>query len=184
MKRLYFYLEYDQPTFFTTLLKWYNFGDPCIHMGIVENLDDINNPQIIEMYFFARKSRYRDIDVHTKSKIKYYYMEVTEDQYKRFFDLMELDVANKTEFDFGNLFNFLLRKRDKEPKKVYCSEMVAKNLVAAGIQSFSKESPFYQIMPCHFKWLYNFIEDKEINEQLDNSKNKWSFWDRVKLFFK
>lgn len=181
-ERLYFYLEREQPTFFTNIIRWKQYGDPEIHIGAVVEKSDINNPTVLEMYLHVREQLYRTVDVHKKSKIRYFYVEVTQEQYNQFF--VALRLMKGVKFDFDSLAAAGLNLGDRNAALYYCSEVLAVAMEAAKIPMFSELTPKSQLLPIHFKWSPLFIEDKELNAKLDNSRNKWTFWDRVVLFFK
>jgi uncharacterized protein YycO len=104
------------------IIKWYQYGNPLIHSGIVLNFEekDFNrdNPYVVE----AVEQGIVEEPSYTKGNLRYFQLLMNEEQSKLFPSIIKKYLGDP--YDTRGLLSFLLRHKESVKNEYFCSELV------------------------------------------------------------
>ena len=158
MKRLYLVLR-ECDSLLCRIIKWYQYGDNRVHIGIVYDMSDIRHPLVFEAD--NGKIGINKYDCN-EMRFSYYYVYVDDRVFERdIFNRLVKRYLNKG-YDYRGLLSFILRYDLGNSSKYFCSELVYEFLLYCGVGLFKNTKP-YEVYPSLFLKSDKFREDIYLN---------------------
>lgn len=169
MGRIYFFVS-EGTSILSKIIKWYQRGNKYTHSGVVVDMEDINNPTVLAALKKTKVGKFWNIHkgyFERQRCFKYYYIEVDDDQVKRFYSV--ISKYKDKGYDIRGILGFLLRFNEDDESKFFCSELVYTIFREIGVELLNNTEP-YEACTTDLLKSHLVHEDKDLNNLLDNKR--------------
>lgn len=166
-KRLYFFMGKGLSPL-SNFIRRYQYGNTYTHAGLVLDMENIYNPQVLAAVEEIKIGSFWKVHRRARQELfKYYYVNVTEQQYKMVME--KIDMYNLSKYDVTGLLSFYLKINVNKEDRYFCSELVFDIMKTSGIEILN-DTKAYEVHPSIL------IKSPLVKEDVELNKKLWEYY--------